>query len=113
MTEKGKKPEGRLNENGAMNKELAEWIKTSRKKIMEKHANGSDKFIEKKPEGKCQICDKNKARFLCLKCEKSVCPSCYFNIIGVCKTCVPKDYVEIWEKTTPDWKEVLEVDWIR
>lgn len=113
MIEKIKKSKNRLNGNSAMNEELVEWIKTSKKQIKEQHETDSNTFIEKKVKGKCQICGKNKARFVCLKCEKSVCPSCYFNIIGVCKTCVPKDYVEIWEKKSPDWKEVLEVDWIR
>lgn len=113
MIKKIKKSDDRFYENSAMNKELVEWIKASKDQIKQRHDKDSNTFIEKKAKGKCQICGKNKAKFVCLKCEKPVCPSCYFNIIGVCKICVPKEYVEIWEKKNPDWKEVLDVDWIR
>ena len=78
-----------------MNEELQEWIKETRDEIKEiTKVEKTSKKDEKKPIGTCQICCENKAKSVCLKCGKSVCPSCYFNILGICKKCVPEKYVE-------------------
>jgi len=100
-------------DNMSMNEELKRWLEETRDEIkgitmVEK----TSKKDEKKPTGKCKICDKNKAKSVCLKCGRSVCPSCYFNILGICKKCVPEEYVDKWEKRKPDWEEVLGVEWV-
>lgn len=92
-----------------MNKELQEWIEESKKKIQ---IDVKKKAQLKKPSGKCQICGEKKAESVCLKCERSVCSSCYFKLIGVCKKCVPSDIAEKWEGKHPDWEKVLGVEWV-
>jgi hypothetical protein len=97
----------------SMNKELQEWINEAKddvKKLIEKEENNN--ATDSKPKGICKICGKNQAKFVCLKCQGPVCPSCYFNIIGVCKTCVPREYVEKWEKKNPNWRKILEIEWV-
>ena len=96
----------------SMNEELRKWLKETKeeiKKITEVEKISKD---EKEPEGICQICSKNKAKSVCLKCGRSICPSCYFNILGICKKCIPEEYVEKWEERTPDWEKVLGVEWV-
>lgn len=92
-----------------MNKELQEWIEESKKTIQ---INKKEKNKLKKPFGKCQICGEKKAESVCLKCEKSVCSSCYFKIIGVCKKCVPPNITEKWEGKQPDWEKILGLEWV-
>lgn len=98
------------NKDISMNEELQEWLKEAKssQKIIKKQSKTS----KKTPSGKCQICGQKYAKFVCLKCNKSVCASCFFNVIGVCKKCVPKDTVEKWEKKHPDWEKVLGVEWV-
>jgi hypothetical protein len=93
----------------SMNQELQEWIKETKDIQLEKKNSSSS---HKKPEGRCMLCGKHKAKFICLKCEKSVCMECYFKIIGVCKKCVPEDIAEKWEGKTPDWEKILGVQWV-
>ena len=97
----------------SMNKELQDWVKETKSDVSnliekEKIKNETDN----KPKGLCKICGKNQAKFVCLKCKNSVCPSCYFKLIGICKTCVPKEYVEKWEKKNPNWRKILEIEWV-
>ena len=92
-----------------MNEELQEWLEAARAAKKTSDKSGKSK---KKPTGKCQICGEKNAKFVCLKCERSVCMSCYFKIIGVCKKCVPKDTAEKWEAKSPDWEKVLGVEWV-
>jgi hypothetical protein len=97
----------------SMNKELRDWInetKSDVSKLIEKEKNKNSP--ENRPKGLCKICGKNQAKFVCLKCQNSVCPSCYFKLIGICKLCVPKEYVEKWEKKNPNWRKILEIEWI-
>jgi hypothetical protein len=66
----------------------------------------------KKPYGLCQICGVNIASEICIKCSKSVCNTCYLNLIGLCEKCLTKDTVEKWKNRKPDWKKTLGVDWV-
>jgi len=97
----------------SMNEELQDWLKETRDEIKEiTRVEKTSKKDEKKPTVTCQICGENKAKSVCLKCDRSVCPSCYFNILGICKKCVPEEYVEKWEKRKPDWEKILGVEWV-
>ena len=97
------------NENVSMNKELHRWINES-KKNLKNYKNKKDE--NKKFSGSCQICGVKKAEFVCLKCSRSICKSCYFKIIGICKMCIPKNIAKKWDGTTPDWEKKLGVEWI-
>jgi hypothetical protein len=92
-----------------MNKELKKWIQESKKEIENK------KLIEKdikKPEGRCQICGEKKAMTVCLKCGRSICKSCYFKIVGICKKCIPSHISNKWNGSKPDWEKQLGIEWI-
>lgn len=93
-----------------MNKEMQEWIKETHKQYKNKPKKTQQ--TTKKPTGHCAICGNNKAEAICLKCDRSVCSTCYFKIIGVCKECVPKDIAERWEGKQPDWEKELGVEWV-
>jgi len=97
-------------ENSSMNKELLDWINDSRDKI------DKTKIQEKKekstPKGKCEICGEKTAIAVCIKCGRSVCKSCYFKLIGVCKKCVPKDVAGKWDGTVTDWEKELGIQWV-
>lgn len=92
-----------------MNKELLDWIKETKK---EPSKENEETLEKKQPEGKCEICGDNLSKFVCIKCEKSVCPSCYFKIIGICKSCTNQEIMEKWEGKTPDWEHILGVQWV-
>jgi hypothetical protein len=93
----------------SMNEELRKWIEESKEVI--KRSRGK-KCKSKTPEGKCQICGKKKAEAVCLKCGKSVCKSCYFKLIGICKKCVPAEIAGKWDGSKPDWEKQLGVEWV-
>jgi len=95
-------------EKTKMNKELKEWIQESKDKIQMNNA----KTKNKKARGKCQICGERTAEAVCIKCNKSVCKSCYFKIIGVCKKCIPPEIAGKWDGSKPDWEKELGVDWV-
>ncbi len=97
-------------ENSSMNKELYKWIKETKKEI--KDSKRFKQEVDKKPTGPCLICGDKPAKTICLKCGKSVCLSCHFKIIGVCKKCVPKETAEKWEGKPPDWEKILGVEWL-
>ena len=108
-----KKQRTKEEDDKSMNKELQDWLKETRDKIKDiKRVEKTSKKDEKKPAVTCQICGENKAKSVCLKCGRSVCPSCYFKILGICKKCVPEKYVEKWEKRKPDWEKILGVEWV-
>ncbi len=92
----------------SMNEELRKWLEESKKDI-KKYKR---KTKTKEPSGKCQICGEKKSDFVCIKCEKSICKSCYFKIIGVCKKCVPSEIAARWEGSQPDWEKELGVEWV-
>lgn len=93
-----------------MNKELKLWIQESKKEIEVLQKNKEK--INKKPSGKCEICGKRFAEHVCIKCEKFVCKSCYFKIIGICKKCVQSNISGKWDGSCPDWEKQLGVDWV-
>ena len=98
------------NKTAEMNEELQKWINETKKDI--KKSKTAKKTSTKKPKGVCEICGEKNAKSVCLKCGKSVCGSCYFKIISVCKKCVPKETAARWEGKVPDWEEVLGVEWV-
>ena len=109
----GKKQRIKEADDASMNKELQDWLKETKDKIKDiARVEKTSKIDEKKPAVICQICGENKAKSVCLKCGRSVCPSCYFNILGICKKCVPEEYVKKWEKINPDWEKILGVEWV-
>jgi hypothetical protein len=97
-------------ENLSMNKELCEWLKDTKNEI--KLSKKSQDFEKRKPSGLCEICGEKNSKFFCLKCGRSVCLSCHFKIIGICKKCVPKETAEKWEGKPPDWEKILGVEWV-
>jgi len=103
----------KISDDSSMNEELKEWLQQEKKNIEE--FKKSDQCIEKKENlahGVCEICGDNSAKFTCFKCGQKVCPTCFFNILGVCKKCVPKGIAEKWDGTNPDWEKVLGVEWV-
>jgi hypothetical protein len=97
------------NGNVVMNKELRKWINESKEKIK---VSKEKKDKSKIPFGKCQICGEKTAEAVCLKCNRSVCKSCYFKIISICKKCVPAEIVKKWDGSYPNWEKELGVDWV-
>lgn len=96
--------------NNTMNKEMQEWLKETKKQTKKTAKQEQKQHL--KPTGYCAICGNHKAEAVCIKCNRSVCSSCYFKIIGVCKECVPKDIAERWEGKQPDWEKELGVEWV-
>ena len=95
--------------NSSMNEELKKWLQDSKNDIK----LSKDKKGEKKtPKGRCQVCGEKNATFICLKCKRSVCKSCHFKLIGICKKCVPKEIASKWDGSNPDWEKNLGVEWV-
>lgn len=93
----------------SMNEELRNWLRDSKDEIkIIKEKKGKTR----KPSGKCQVCGKKNATSVCLKCGRSVCKSCYFKIIGICKKCIPPEIAGKWDGSHPDWERELGVEWI-
>lgn len=100
-------------DDSSMNEELKEWLQQEKKDIEEfKKSDQSSESVGDEPKGICEICGDNSAKFNCFKCGQKVCPTCFFNILGVCKKCVPKNIAEKWDGTNPDWEKVLGVEWV-
>jgi hypothetical protein len=93
--------------NSDMNEELKQWIQESKKDI-----KSSKHKKNQKPKGFCQICGQRNASIVCIKCGRSVCSSCHFKLIGVCKKCVPPEIAGKWDGSKPDWEKELGVDWV-
>ena len=94
----------------SMNEDLKKWLTERDKEKLSKKIQTHKK--SKKPKGTCQICRTNTSSEVCIKCGRSVCNSCYFNLIGPCEKCLTKDTVEKWKSRRPDWEKVLGVDWV-
>jgi hypothetical protein len=97
-----------MNNDTSMNEELRKWMR----EVEHETKASKDKKTKKKPTGKCEICGEKTATSVCLKCEKSVCKSCYFKIIGVCKKCIPPEIANKWDGSHPDWEKELGVEWV-
>ena len=95
--------------NISMNKELRKWIQESKEAIK---LSSDKKGSLKKPKGKCQICGEKTATAVCLKCERFVCKSCHFKLIGICKKCIPSKIAGKWDGSHTDWEKELGVDWV-
>ena len=78
----------------SMNEDLKRWLTEKDKAELSKKIKTHLK--DKKPHGICQVCGTKTAMAVCLKCGKSVCNSCYFNLIGLCEKCLSKNTVEKW-----------------
>ncbi|UCH71752.1 MAG: hypothetical protein JSW62_04970 [Thermoplasmatales archaeon] len=98
------------NHSVSMNEEFKKWVEEKKEEI--KNSKHIKKTSRKKPTGKCQICGEKISTYICLKCEKSICKSCYFKIIGVCKNCVPPEISKKWDGSRPDWEKELGVEWV-
>ena len=92
-----------------INKDLQKWMNETKKNIKNKKAK---KVENSKDLGTCQVCGVKNAEYVCLKCNRSVCISCYFKIIGICKMCVPKDIASKWDGSSPDWEKKLGIEWV-
>jgi len=91
----------------SMNEELKQWMAESKEKIKSSKHNKKSK-----PAGMCEICGERSATIVCLKCGRSVCKSCHFKLIGVCKKCIPAEIASKWDGSKPDWEEELGVEWV-
>jgi hypothetical protein len=105
-----KSNDNKKNNHNLMNEDLKQWLTEEDKADLSKRINKQLKH--KKPKGMCQICGIKTAKVVCLKCGKSVCNACYFNIVGLCEKCISKETVEEWKKRKTDWERVLGVDWV-
>ncbi len=92
-----------------MNEELKEWIKETHAQVKEKE---NDQSSKQQATGFCAICGENKAKYVCQRCKKSVCSSCYFQIVGLCKNCVEKETADKWQGKKPDLEKLLGVKWV-
>ena len=93
-----------------MNEELKQWVIDTKQES--KASEESEDYSKKKPSGMCQLCGEKTAESVCLKCGKSVCKSCHFKIIRVCKKCVPKDVGGKWDGSRTDWEKKLGLQWV-
>lgn len=93
-----------------MNESLKEWLSSKDQEIISKAIQ--DQLHDRKPEGICQVCGVNTAKAVCIKCKKSICTSCYFTMVGLCKNCLSKETVDSWKTQKPNIKKILEVDWV-
>jgi len=94
----------------SMNEDLQQWLTEEEQVDLSRKIKTHLK--EKKPHGMCQICGTKTAKAVCIKCGKSVCNSCYFNLVGLCEKCLSKETVDEWKNKKPDWEKVLGVDWV-
>jgi len=94
----------------SMNEDLKKWLQETKNDI--KKVEKTQDFSNIEPKGMCQLCGEKKSRSICIKCGKSVCNSCYFKLIGVCKKCVPQDISGKWDGSRTDWEKKLGLKWV-
>ena len=92
----------------SMNEDLKQWLTEKDKENLSKKIKTHKKV--KKPHGMCQVCGTKTASEVCIKCGRSVCSSCYFNLVGLCEKCLTKETAEKWKNKRPDWEKILGVD---
>jgi len=97
-------------DTNSMNEDLKKWLTSEEKEDLSKKIKTQLK--DKKPKGMCQICGIKNSKAVCIKCGKSVCHSCYFNLVGLCEKCLSKQTVTKWKNKKPDWEKVLGVEWV-
>ena len=44
---------------------------------------------------KCEICETNDAKYVCISCKKEVCASCFRPLLGLCVNCSPITFSKI------------------
>ena len=93
-----------------MNEDLKNWLTEKDQADLSKKLK--TRLKDKKPTGMCQICGVKDAKAVCIKCGKSVCHSCYFNLVGLCEKCISKETVEEWKNRKADWEKILGVEWV-
>jgi len=98
------------NADESMNEELKKWLQETKSDI--KTSEKTQGFSKEKPEGMCELCGEKKSQSVCLKCGKSVCSSCNFKLISVCKKCVPQDVSGKWDGSRTDWEKKLGLKWV-
>ncbi len=106
MSKSQKKQQTKESMNDALKQWISETDQRNLQKKIEKRLDG------KKPQGMCHVCGINQAKSVCIKCGNSVCFSCYFSIVGLCRNCLSKDTVNLWKSKKPKWETVLGVDWV-
>jgi hypothetical protein len=94
----------------SMNEDLKQWVSAEEQADISKTIH--ERLKDKKPTGKCDICQDHPAKSVCIKCGRSVCSSCYFTMVGLCQNCLSKNTIEKWKNKKTDWKTILEVDWV-
>jgi hypothetical protein len=97
-------------DTSSMNDALKQWLSESDQTQLSQKIE--QKLQGKKPEGPCAVCGVNTAKAVCIKCGSSVCISCYFNIVGLCRKCLSKESLEQWQAKKPNWETILGVDWV-
>ncbi|MEA2054899.1 MAG: hypothetical protein U9O96_07350 [Candidatus Thermoplasmatota archaeon] len=88
-------------EDESINEELRKWIEEhggleemkAEMELEEKKA-GEKKEIT----GECRICGARNAKYRCIRCEKEVCPSCYWIMFGICKECISEEMLKKLER---------------
>ena len=93
----------------SMNKDLEEWLIQNKEEIQKEKEKKKEM---NKPKGTCQLCGEKPAVLVCVKCGRSVCKSCHFKLIGICKKCVPKEIASRWDGSNPEWDKKLGVEWV-
>ena len=93
-----------------MNEALKQWVPAEEREDISKTVQ--ERLKDKKPKGKCDICQVHPAKSVCIKCGNSVCSSCYFTMVGLCKNCLSRETIEKWKNKKTDWQQILGVDWV-
>jgi hypothetical protein len=79
-------------EKESINKELQEWL------IEHGCPEDTEENEKEQPEepisGKCDICEARAAKYRCMKCEKVVCPSCFWVMFGLCDQCISPEMMK-------------------
>lgn len=75
-----------------MNKELREWL-TEHGELGKKEEGYDEKQVEP-ISGKCQICEARLAKYRCMKCNKTICPSCFWVMFGLCESCISPEMIK-------------------
>jgi len=94
----------------SMNDELREWLQDKKSGIQT--IKKTQDLSKAKLKGMCELCGERKSQSVCLKCGKSVCSSCNFKLISVCKKCVPQDIGGKWDGSRTDWEKKLGLQWV-